>query len=97
MPARTIKHSPHPPSASDTPGPDHAANLAGLSPRERQVAAALYEGLSLRQIAQGSASSIETLRKQRASVYRKLGVNSLAGLRQVWAPQPSVFTRPSPH
>jgi len=50
------------------------AKIATLTARERQVIALVGEGLCNRQIAQRLALSQSTMRRDLASIFRKLGV-----------------------
>jgi len=50
------------------------AKIATLTARERQVIALVGEGLRTRQIAQRLALSESTVRRDLASIFRKLGV-----------------------
>jgi DNA-binding CsgD family transcriptional regulator len=61
--------------------PDLQGTLGGLSAREVDVAGLLESDLTLREIALVLGVSLHTVRAQTASVYRKLGVHSRAGLR----------------
>lgn len=53
-----------------------AVSLVRLTRRERQIAAELQRGLSRDQMAEQMFVSINTVKKQLASMYRKLGVTS---------------------
>lgn len=72
-----------------------ADNLVGqsgrLSKREQQVASGLCAGIAPKQLAMQLGISIETVRKHRASLYRKLAVNSIVGLMRSQAPDQGVF------
>lgn len=50
--------------------------LTGLSPKERQVAELLISGATMRVIAEEAGVSVNTVRNQAASIYRKTGVHS---------------------
>ena len=56
---------------------------ATLSPAEQQVRDALLRGRSYREIAGARGTSVRTVAKQVASVFRKLGVRSRAELAAV--------------
>jgi len=56
------------------------ARAAGLSPRERDVLAAVVEGKSSKVIARELDIAIKTVEAHRARIMVKLGVTSLAGL-----------------
>jgi DNA-binding CsgD family transcriptional regulator/GAF domain-containing protein len=56
------------------------ANLPGLTPRERQVAALVADDLSDAEIAGAIGISPHTVRQHLKGVYRKLGVRSRVGL-----------------
>lgn len=56
------------------------ALLGRLSRRERQIAAWVLRGLSNREMAEALGLSERTVENHRASLYRKLGVNSARGL-----------------
>lgn len=53
---------------------------AGLSPRERDVLAAVVNGKSSKMIARELSIAIKTVEAHRARIMAKLGVSSLAGL-----------------
>ncbi|MGH7022354.1 MAG: helix-turn-helix transcriptional regulator [Caulobacteraceae bacterium] len=57
-----------------SPG-DHLAELFGLSPAEARVALALFEGLTLREAADASGVSFNTVRTHLARIFDKTGVN----------------------
>jgi len=64
----------------------HDRQLLTLSRRERQVLAALMQGMSLAQIATGAGVSVETVRTQVSAVLRKLGVHSqVAAVAKAWS------------
>ena len=52
----------------------------GLTPSESEVARAVCQGLSNREIAQLRETSVRTVANQLASIYEKLEVNSRAEL-----------------
>jgi len=58
----------------------YPASYERLSPRERDVAAALVEGLSNKQIASRLALSIRTVEMHRARLMRKVGAKKLSTL-----------------
>jgi DNA-binding NarL/FixJ family response regulator len=59
-------------SEGDWPG-----RTAGLSPREAEILAYLVQGLTRQEIADGLFVSINTVKTQLASVYRKIGVGGV--------------------
>ena len=65
----------------------------GLTPAEWRVAAALYEGASLNELAAASDVSINTVRAQLRSVYAKTGVHRQSELVRLMRPQPGWATR----
>jgi predicted ATPase/DNA-binding CsgD family transcriptional regulator len=60
--------------------PDGADTAAGLTPREREVAALAGTGLSNREIAEQLVVSKRTVDSHMVRIYAKLGVSSRAGL-----------------
>jgi DNA-binding CsgD family transcriptional regulator len=70
-------------------------NVAGqvrtLSKREQEVAAGLCAGLAPRQLAVQLGISLETTRKHRASLYRKLRVSNIVELMRALAPEQHPF------
>ena len=77
--------------AGATPGPDpqlehYRARLSELSDREREVLVYLLEGKRVGTIAQLLYLSEHTVRNHLKSVYRKLGVHSVAELREQLTP-----------
>ena len=52
----------------------------GLSPAEREIAKAILEGLSNREISEARGRSLNTVANQVASVFRRLGISSRAEL-----------------
>lgn len=54
-----------------------------LTPREREVALALNEGLTNKEVARKLDCSPRTVEVHRARIFNKLGVNNIAGLVQV--------------
>lgn len=56
------------------------ARAAGLSPRERDVLAAVVDGKSSKQIARELSIAVKTVEAHRARIMAKLGATSLAGL-----------------
>jgi|SRR5215471_7490877 len=65
--ARTPTRDGRPPTAEE-------AKIATLTPREREVIALVGQGLRNKQIAQRLALSENTVRRDLASIFRKLGV-----------------------
>lgn len=66
------------------------ANLPGLTPREREIAALVAEDLSDVEIAAAIQISRHTVRQHLKGVYRKLGVRTRVGLtRRLLAARPS--------
>lgn len=63
----------------------------GLTEREKQISALVYEGLTNREIANQEAISVRTVEVQRASSMKKLGTESLAefisALNQIYSLQ----------
>jgi DNA-binding CsgD family transcriptional regulator len=60
--------------------------LQTMTRREREVLAALMQGMSLREIATGDGVSVETVRTQVSAVLRKLGVHSqVAAVAKAWS------------
>jgi two-component system response regulator DctR len=59
---------------------DRDAILEGLTPREREVAVLLDEGLSNKEVANELDCSPRTVEIHRARVFEKLGVRNVAGL-----------------
>lgn len=51
-----------------------------LTPREKEIIQLVTDGHTSRQIASLLCLSIYTVKTHRKAIYRKLGVNSLAGL-----------------
>jgi len=93
-------------AAGDTPGPDElglilehpspfprSITLTQLTPREQLLATALATTASRQEIADQLYVSVNTVRKQLATLYRKLGVNSrdeaLTRLAQLGLPGPA--------
>lgn len=68
-----------PPNGEDEPGVVRA-RAAGLSPREREVLAAVVEGRSSKTIAAELGIATKTVEAHRARIMAKLGAPSLAGL-----------------
>jgi DNA-binding CsgD family transcriptional regulator len=62
-----------------------------LTQREREVAEGLCTGDAPRRIAQQLRISPETVRKHRASIYRKLGIGSITQLIATLGPRCEVF------
>jgi DNA-binding CsgD family transcriptional regulator len=62
-----------------------------LTTREREVADWLRAGQSHRDVAARLGISIETVRKHRNSIYRKLSVASIAQLIATLGPHPADF------
>jgi two-component system response regulator FixJ len=60
--------------------PRAAARLADLTEREREIAAALGEGLTNKEIARRFDISPRTVEVHRARIFEKLGVRNVAGL-----------------
>lgn len=66
--------------ADDLPDPfSGTRSIARLAPRELMVLQGLAEGLTLAAIAERSGTSINTIKRQAAAVYRKLHVTDRAG------------------
>jgi DNA-binding CsgD family transcriptional regulator len=65
-----------------------------LGRREREVADALRAGLAPRQIAERLGISIETVRKHRANIYRKLKIAGITQLIATLGPYRAVFFQP---
>jgi DNA-binding CsgD family transcriptional regulator len=64
----------------------HDRQLLTLTRREREVLAALMQGMPLREIAAGDGVSVETVRTQVSAVLRKLGVHSqVAAVARAWS------------
>lgn len=61
-----------------------AARLARLSPREREVAGMLVEGLLNKQVAFALGTTERTIKAHRASIMDKLALRSLAELVRLW-------------
>jgi DNA-binding CsgD family transcriptional regulator len=59
-----------------------ATTADGLSPREREVLALLAAGHTNREVASLLCISVRTAESHRASIIRKLGVTTRAGLVQ---------------
>jgi len=57
--------------------------LAGLTPREREVAALVVDGLTDREIAHRLSLSHDTVSQYVRRVYRKLGIDSRVGLTRL--------------
>jgi DNA-binding CsgD family transcriptional regulator len=65
-----------------------------LGRREREVADALRAGLAPRQIAEQLGISIETVRKHRTNIYRKLKITGIAQLIGTLGPHRAFFFQP---
>jgi FixJ family two-component response regulator len=61
-------------------GPGREAALEGLTPREREVALLLHEGLANKEVAARLGCSPRTVEIHRARVFEKLGVRNVVGL-----------------
>jgi two-component system, NarL family, nitrate/nitrite response regulator NarL len=73
-------------------GDERLARFRSLSPRERQVLAALLEGQSAKEIAASSGLAVKTIRHQIEAIRTKLNVRSqlaaVALAREVgWIPE----------
>ncbi|ADM09537.1 two-component response regulator [Parvularcula bermudensis HTCC2503] len=62
------------------PMPEDWPQLDALTPREREVALALNEGLTNKEVARRLGCSPRTIEVHRARVFHKLGVSNIAGL-----------------
>jgi DNA-binding NarL/FixJ family response regulator len=71
-----------------------AAQNWRLSKREQQVAKGLCAGLAPRQLATQLGVSYETVRKHRASLYRKLRVDCVIELMRILKPYQNAFFQP---
>jgi DNA-binding CsgD family transcriptional regulator len=67
--------------------------LAGLTPREAEIAALVVDGLSDREIAVDLILSHHTVSQHVRAIYRKLGVNSRVGLTRLLIAPPSPTRR----
>ncbi|HEX8854928.1 MAG TPA: helix-turn-helix transcriptional regulator, partial [Thermoleophilaceae bacterium] len=67
--------------------PDRGEGLAGLSPREREVAEEVASGKTNRDIAATLFLSEKTVESHLARIYSKLGVHSRAALTGIVARQ----------
>jgi DNA-binding CsgD family transcriptional regulator len=65
--------------------PAHAAGLAGLSSREREVAERVASGKTNREVATALFLSEKTIGSHLARIYDKLGVHSRAALAAIVA------------
>jgi len=77
--------------------PDHPSirrvALAGLTPREAEVAALVVEGLADREIAERLVLSHHTVSQHVRAIYRKLGVDSRVSLTRLLIAPPGVARR----
>jgi two-component system response regulator DctR len=62
-----------------------AAALEMLSPREREIARHIVDGLTNRQISEALCISVRTVEVHRARIFAKLEVKSAVGLAQLFA------------
>ena len=67
-------------SATASPGPSRPSPLSLLTPRERQTAALVTEGLTNKQIARRLGVTAKTVEKHLTNIMTKLGVPSRAGV-----------------
>ncbi len=67
---------------------DRYDRMAGLTPREREVALLAAAGKNSRQIGKDLGTSAVTVRKQLHHVYKKLGINSRLELMAMFAKDP---------
>ena len=63
---------------------DESQSTLGLTPSERQIAAAILAGLSNAAIGRLRGTSARTVANQIAALYRKLGVHSRTELAARW-------------
>jgi DNA-binding CsgD family transcriptional regulator len=71
---------------SGAPVPEAFASDYALTPREREIVAAVAEGLSNAQIAESQYVSLKTVETHLYNVYRKVGVKNRVGLVNALAP-----------
>jgi DNA-binding NarL/FixJ family response regulator len=71
------------PDVADPPSADPPAGLALLSPREREVLAALAEGLTNHQLAERLFISERTANRHLSNIFTKLGVHNRTAAARV--------------
>jgi DNA-binding CsgD family transcriptional regulator len=74
-----------------------ACGKFSLSPRERELAALLVEGLSYKLIADRLCISVDTVKSHAKAVYRKTGSGSRAELTRLTGPHPSFTPAAAPN
>lgn len=88
---------PHRSSGSSSPGVAELFFAAGLAPREREIAELAVSGLSSREVAEKLGIKPATVRSALQRSYKKLGVESLAGmLDYVASRQTALHAAPAP-
>jgi DNA-binding CsgD family transcriptional regulator len=92
-----LSHRPFAGQETGSSGFEAMCGKCGLSPRERELAALLVDGLSYKRMADRLCISVDTVKSHAKAVYRKTGSRNRAELTRLAGPHPSFTPAAGPN